>query len=241
MFSIRKIFGNGPVTQDSTHLTIADFKSLITSADPVILDIGANNGDQSHFFAKTFPNASIYSFEPDPRAAAKFREKLNGTPRVFLFETAIGAENKKTTFFQSSGRRPGLDENQAEIEFPSGWDLSGSIRKPKDHLIVHPWCKFETSIEVEMTTLDSWAAKQAFSTVDFIWADVQGAEIDLIEGGRKTLSRTRYFYTEYSNRELYEGQIDLDRIQNLLPAFKIERLFQNDVLFRNRKCRSRPT
>ncbi|MEN9248224.1 MAG: hypothetical protein Q6L50_08560 [Gloeomargarita sp. GMQP_bins_120] len=37
---------------------------------------------------------------------------------------------------------------------------------------------------------------------DFIWADVQGAEVDLIQGGLQALANTRYFYTEYANTEL---------------------------------------
>ena len=66
-----------------------------------------------------------------------------------------------------------------------------------------------------------------------IWADVQGAEENLIKGGLKTLSHTKYFYTEYEDDELYEGQITLDQIKNLLPNFKAIGYFGNNVLFKN--------
>ena len=70
--------------------------------------------------------------------------------------------------------------------------------------------------------------------IDLIWADVQGAEGDLIEGGRQALARTRYFYTEYDDQELYEGQIPLAKLLSLLPEFEIVPRYRWDVLLRNR-------
>ncbi len=51
----------------------------------------------------------------------------------------------------------------------------------------------------------------------------------------KDLAVTRYFYTEYSNQELYEGQLDLQRIINMLPGFEVVEIFNNDVLMRNKR------
>jgi hypothetical protein len=70
--------------------------------------------------------------------------------------------------------------------------------------------------------------------VDFIWADVQGAESDLIEGASGILASTRYFYTEYSNSEWYEGQITLPGLVQMLPDFELVRRYPMDVLFRSR-------
>jgi hypothetical protein len=111
--------------------------------------------------------------------------------------------------------------------------LSGSIRKPKEHLDVYPWCKFESKIVVKTRTLDSWAREEGVGVIDLIWADVQGAEADLIAGGKEALRRTRYFYTEYSNAELYEGQANLKQLLRLLPDFHVVHRYENDILLRN--------
>ena len=68
--------------------------------------------------------------------------------------------------------------------------------------------------------------------------DVQGAEGDVIEGGREILKRTRYLYTEYSDKELYEGELTLQQILSTLPGEwkvlkKYERRNDGDVLLRN--------
>ena len=70
--------------------------------------------------------------------------------------------------------------------------------------------------------------------IDFIWADVQGAEGDMIRGGQRALAKTRFLYTEYCNRELYEGQLSLRQMLGLLPEFEVVRRFPNDVLLENR-------
>ncbi len=115
-----------------------------------------------------------------------------------------------------------------------GWDQSGSLRAPKTHLEVWPWVKFGEKISIKVMTLDEWAAGYGIDHVDFIWADVQGAEGDLIDGGRETLKRTRYFYTEYSNDEWYKGQITLDTMAKLLADdFEMVARWHMDVLFRN--------
>jgi len=76
--------------------------------------------------------------------------------------------------------------------------------------------------------------EEGIDFIDFIWADVQGAEVDLIRGAETTLARTRFFYTEHSNQELYEGQINLRAMLKLLPNFKLARKYPNDALLKNK-------
>src|SRR6266581_3048963 len=41
--------------------------------------------------------------------------------------------------------------------FAEGWDLSGSIKKPKLHVEMMPWCTFDEKITVATKRLDTWA------------------------------------------------------------------------------------
>ncbi|MBL8227498.1 MAG: FkbM family methyltransferase [Bryobacterales bacterium] len=202
--------------------------SLLGKPDPVILEIGCNDGSETLRFAELLPSAMIYAFEPDPRALQAFKDRVR-SERVKLFAMAICDVDGSRQFHVSSGRP------SPAVDVPlSGWDKSGSLRKPKEHLRVHPWCTFADTIMVETKRLDTWCSEEGVSSIDFIWADVQGAEVDLIQGGRSALARTRYLYTEYNNRELYEGQADLHTLQKLLPEFDLVFRFSNDALFKNR-------
>jgi len=141
---------------------------------------------------------------------------------VHLIESAVGNQNGTIVFHQSSG----VDEY-------ADWNQSGSIRKPKDHTKIWPKVTFDQSIEVPIIRLDDWAKSLEIPLIDFIWADTQGAESDLILGGLETLKRVRYLYTEYGFQELYDGQVSLQEIDTLLTEFSISRVFDWDALFEN--------
>jgi hypothetical protein len=92
---------------------------------------------------------------------------------------------------------------------------------------------FDETTQVDVRRLDTWATEKGVDRVDLIWADVQGAEVDLIAGGTDTLASTRYLYTEYSDVELYEGAIDLRGIVSMLPSFRVRNRYPNDALLEN--------
>ena len=211
-------------------------RQLLGTDAPLILEIGANDGADTTRFLKELPNATIYAFEPDPRALMKFKAR-GFDPRVHLFEIAIGAKDGEAEFYESTGLAAEMPQHMQRY-YSRGWDQSGSLRAPKNHITVWPWIKFKTKIKVAVKRLDTWASECGITAVDFIWADMQGAEGDLIAGGRETLAKTRYLYTEYSNDELYEGQPTLAQLASMLPNFSIIRRYQNDVLLENMALRS---
>lgn len=113
---------------------------------------------------------------------------------------------------------------------------SSSIRAPKDTLEIWPDMSFEKE-KICCWRLDTlWKSQMCLGNdIDFIWSDIQGAEVDLILGGQETLARTRYLYTEYSDVELYEGEIKLADILAMLPGWEIVEKYDHDVLLRNTK------
>jgi 2-O-methyltransferase len=209
-----------------------DLTQLLGADASLILEVGANNGAHTDRFLNNFPNARICAFEPDPRAAVKFKAR-RFHPRVRLFEFAIGSEDGEAEFHVSSGLPDDMPSHMRS-NYPLGWDESGSLRAPKSHKTVWPWVKFEKSITVTVKRLDTWVKEYGINSVDLIWADMQGAEGDLIAGGKDTLAKTRYLYTEYSDDEWYEGQPNLEQLANMLPNFSIVRRYSMDVLFENK-------
>lgn len=218
-----------PITPEK--FTFDFIRSLVGIQAHTILDVGAHHGWHSVELCRCFPEAVIHAFEPDPRAILKFRERVRD-PRVVLHEMAIAAMDGTAPFHVSSGLPPGIPPERLP-DYPQGWDQSGSLLPPKNHLTRTPWCHFNDTIHVTTRSLDSWAGEQGVGAVDFIWADTQGAEGCLIQGGRELLARTRYLYTEYSNDELYEGEPDLATLLAMLPGFSVVKRYRFDVLLCN--------
>lgn len=202
-------------------------RGFVGKEDPVILEIGCNDGSDSLNFLREFPGVRLHCFEPDPRPIAKFKSRIHD-PRCTLYEIAISDHDGFATLHMSGG----TFENAPKED----WDYSSSINRPTGHLETFTWCTFERQTEVPTLRLDHWlAGHPEIVEIDFIWADVQGAEHQLIAGGVEALARTRYFYTEYYDRPMYEGQISQREILRRLPAFAPVATYEGcNILLRNK-------
>lgn len=222
-----------------TEINKENIRKHIDKENPTILEIGCNDGTHSLWLHNIFKNPTIYCFEPDPRAISRFKKKVGHNPNIHLFEIALSDHDGEIEFHQSGGEL--TDEQLKEMpegwdnKLTEGWDLSGSIRKPKEHLNLHPWVTFDKKILVTTSTLDNWCKKHNIDNIDFIWMDVQGAETDVFKGGKNTLPKTRFIYTEYNNQELYEGQLNLKQLMQHLKDFNIITRYPDDVLLRNKQ------
>lgn len=224
-------FWRRSIPRQERSIAATEVRDLIAGAQrPVVLEIGCNDGGDTLRLAGALPaEARIHCFECDERALARFRQR-SMPPNVTLHAFAVGAADGRAVFHESGGGQ-GTEEQRA-------WDLSGSLRRPTGHRERYKWCAFENAREVEVRALDGWFAAQALEGVDFVWMDVQGAEGDVLAGGRATLERTRYVYTEFNDwkRPLYEGDLDLNATLKLLgPSWEAVAIYGgNNLLARNR-------
>jgi FkbM family methyltransferase len=141
---------------------------------------------------------------------------------VTVIPCAVGDRNAIVPFNVCNGYNENLKRDHT---------FSGSVKKPVEHLAKHPWCKFDKQIDVRMVRLDDFCQLFSLPPLSLIWCDVQGAEDLVIEGAKNALSSCQYFYTEYYDMEMYEGQLN-GRLQ---PATKMEGVGKVDdnVLFEN--------
>ncbi len=219
----------------------SDVQEFVDSPSPVLLEIGCNDGTDTDSFLKLFPNCTIYCFEPDPRAIKRFKcaARASRIARTVLTEAAVSNRDGTATFNGSSGRPPRASRTPGALAccYLEERDLSGSLCKPTGHLDFSPWTTFpeDRRYEVETIRLDTWHAQHPEITcIDFIWCDVQGAEAMVIEGAPHALARTRYFYTEFYDKPLYEGQLPLTELRKLLPGFELQATYGDNALFKNR-------
>lgn len=196
-----------------------------------IIEVGAHNGSDTANFVNNLKNYFIFAFEPDKRA---FKNLIN-----------IPSKNRHGLFFENCA----ISDVDEEIDFyPSKynssynleWDYSGSILKPKNHLKMYPQVSFEsepykidcyrldTILDCELSFLDE---------ISFIWIDAQGAEQKAINGLGKYLAKTRFIYTEYSNYELYEGQVTKDTLLSSVPTFEVILDDGENMLLKNKEMK----
>jgi 2-O-methyltransferase len=205
--------------------------TIIDPARPLnIIECGCHEGWDTRELRKRFPLARIIALEPDPRNV-EFLNTRGVSKLAEIVPAAIADKDGRAMFHLS-----GADLSAKHPEWIKGTAYAGSssLKPPAAVTKIHEWLTFDESVEVDTVTLDTLAARSGMGLIDFVWADVQGAEDLLIAGGQKALARTRYLYTEFSNQEEYKDQIPLSEIVARLPGtWSIVRQYDYDVLLKN--------
>lgn len=199
-------------------------KEILKKDNPVILECGANRGRTTRNILECFPRAKVFCFEPDPRSVAEFKiNHQNST--CMLIEAAVSDVDGIVTFNQSYRIGEG---SHVHCD-------SSTIKDTSNHQKLYSWLRYKDPIQVKSIRLDTWRKENGIEDIDFIWADVEGAEEELIKGAQETLAHTRYFYTEFSNTQAHNDEITLTEILELLPDFTVVNCWQYDVLLRNER------
>lgn len=170
-----------------------------------------------------------YAFEPDPRNIAKAEANLAANRRelgslldcVILVPMAVAAYEGLAPL-RLSARRDGQE-----------WTGSSTVCSPNETFHRDfDWMTLSTPTPVPCTSLDAFAARRQLEHVDLIWADIEGAERQLIEGGRSLLAKTDHAFLEVWDRVLFEGQWTTEETLAALPGWELVERIDNNVLLR---------
>jgi FkbM family methyltransferase len=133
-------------------------------------DIGANVGFVTILAAKLVgPQGRVIAFEPVPENVAAIRENLslNGIDWAEVHETAISRRSGSANLIVSD---VSAFSRLASVSVPTG---------ARGH------------IEVRVDSIDEFLAAGSAPAPDFVKIDVEGAELEVIDGMRETLARHR--------------------------------------------------
>ncbi len=187
--------------------------------NPVIVELGAHVGEEAEWIMPLCNAPRYIMVEPDGRNCARIKKRF---PKALVLEAAITIDTGFHGFYPAYNT---TSNNRA----------SGSIKKPTGHLEYFPEVVFEEKIKVIATSLDHLCEHE--KCIDLLWSDIQGAERDMIIGGRNTLAKTRYMMIEAEPEvELYEGQALKPELIAMLPDWVVLNDFGYNLLMWNSKC-----
>ena len=189
------------------RIFVNDVLKYINHIDsPIILEAGAADGSDTLQFAKQLPSqAVIYAFEPVQQNFEHLKDVVKNRSNVRVFRMALGDHDGKMRM--NISRNIEADDNIAS---------SSSLLKPKTLSSSHPQIVFEKQEEVDVRTIDSWAAENKVTRIDAMWLDMQGLECATLQASPVIMKTVQVLYTEVNFEETYEGCILYDEYKEWL-------------------------
>jgi len=200
-----------------------EFDDLIKNLGNIdkLVDVGSNKGQLGLIVRNYNPNCKIYSFEPQ-KEFLNLQKKLFFNNSIF-FNLCLGSKNFNTNF-NITNRKD-----------------SSSLLKPI--YFNNTKYKIINKINVKVRRLDN-LIKLDNKKITLMKLDVQGYEMEVLQGSTKFLKNINYLIIEISSQKIYHNQKNYKNIFNFLikNKFKIvkifnknkinKKIFQKDVLFK---------
>lgn len=162
--------------------------------NPVILEAGAHNGSNSVEIAGFWPGGILHAFEPVPAAFEMLTaEAKRFDGRIACYPSALGPKKDRMTMHLSGDGSVGSCQSSSLLQPAAG------------HEAEYSFITFEKLIEIEVTTIDDWAAENNITHVDFLRLDMQGYELEALKGASRILESALAIQLEVSNIRLYQN------------------------------------
>ena len=196
--------------------------NYLPTDDVCVIYVGANPGQELEFFYEHFNSATIYCFEANP-ACISFLEITisdlkNGFPdkdiKVEVYNKAVCNNDNKILLYHN----PESPFHQSATIMP----LPPYETKTKHH---------KAKILTDAVRLDTFIEDNKINKIDLLYADVEGAQKELLSGATSALRKTDYLYIE--TQSLWAGPTRKQLIKMLEEHFIVEVKVDCDTLFKN--------
>jgi len=153
-----------------------------------IVDVGANRG-QFALAASLVNPETVFSFEPLPLPAGVYRKIFKGKANFRVFQAAISCD-----FGVKQMNVSGRDDSSSLL----------TISALQDQLF--PGTRKSGTLEIKAAPLNEFLNTKDISHPALLKIDVQGYELQVLEGSESLLPYFSFIYIECSFLELYEEQ-----------------------------------
>lgn len=176
----------------------------------VIFDVGSRDALDGLYLLDSLAADELHAFECNPTGVEICRSNVdsyNGHGRAFLVDNAVSSQNGVVSFYP-------IDPLRTRTSWPDGNPGASSLLRANPAYANETYVQNE--IEVESVSLDSYCRSHPMP--DFVWMDLQGAELDALKGAAGVLPHVKAISVEVAFRQMYLGQPLFSEVDSLLHA-----------------------
>lgn len=162
---------------------------LTTEKSPVIFDIGGGQGTTLCLFLEQLPGSIVHLFEPLTSNFKLIEKQFGNKSNVTLHRLAAGDSNEKRTIHIAD-----------RVTSSSLHTLNPQAHEADSYLAQA--LKPSGQEEINVVRLDSFLEK--YEHIHLLKLDVQGFELNVLEGCGEDLKRVKYVLLEVSNHHGYK-------------------------------------
>lgn len=215
------------ITRQDLYLVIQQTKepleiiSYFINEHPKILEAGGHYGEDTVKMHNFWPNSIIYSFEPNPSAYEKLKQRIKGYDHILTYPIALYNYDGIVKFY---------------VQLNYGNEGASSILTASSEYSEighkHSWWYIDREIEVPCLMLDSWAKKERVEEIDFMWLDMEGVELCVLKSGMHLLRNVKVIYTEVNFQEFRMQMTQYKDLEKFLNDQGFEQVFfEGDATF----------
>lgn len=181
----------------------------------VVFDVGAHKGHYARMVRRLSPDAQVYAFEPHP-ATFKILQECAREYRFTAFPLGISDTKGKLTLYDHADR-----DGSSHASF-----YKTVIEELHGHRAVQH--------QVEVTTLDDFAATHGVERIDLLKIDTEGNELRVLQGAGDLLRAGKIEWIQFEFNETHLiSRVYLKDFMDLLPEYDFWRLLPNGAILLN--------
>lgn len=173
-----------------------------------VLHVGANVGEEAPVYRELGINKQVW-IEPNKSLIPRLEAAVLNHPNVeaYVLNVCAGNENKEVTLH--------ISNNAGQ---------SSSVLELGTHKIAHPEVEYIEDQTILMVKLEDYLTEQVVEGLDCLNIDVQGYELQVLQGLGRIVDQMKMIYLEVNKEELYKGCALIDSIDLFLTAHRFRRV-----------------
>jgi FkbM family methyltransferase len=175
-----------------------NYPALADVSNPIIFDVGANIGQSTEWYRKSFPTATVYAFEPIHSVYTALVRNVGNVDSVHCIQKALG-------------------QNEAMLEI-------SKIESDNIQTVQVLRQRVSTGLPTELitvTTLDDYTQREAIGEIHILKTDTEGFDLDVMKGavGLLALKKIMYVLSEVTIMDDDQQHTNLFLLKTFLETY----------------------